>query len=537
MKLIALLALLKLISFSARAVDCHCDHTLSPDQSHFDGAQMKVQPGDRICFPAGLREQVRLKNFIGTATAPITFVNCGGRVTIKGNAWYAIAVDQSAFFRITGSGDPNHPYGINISESGTMGVQIGEYSTDFEVDHIEITNVGFAGVMAKTDPTCERRDLRSFVQRNTVLHDLYIHDISGEGMYIGYSWYPVREGVDCDGNPVELYPHRLEGVKIYNNILNNTGWDGIQVGGATQEVEIHHNVIRNYGTARKQYQDNGMQLGAGTTGKVYDNYIVNGKGEGNGMIVFGIGDNLFYNNVIANSGSYGIYLNDKHFDTSRQPYLFINNTIVLSKAGGIRMSLTNSDNSLFVNNLIVDPTGQHLQGGDSHRTQENNLLYDQADQAQFVNPARHDYRLKASSPAVDAGKNVAQYGITQGLAGVPRPQGAQYDVGAYEFTLDTTLINFLPSDTIVLSADAELVEPATLYPNPVSDVFYLRVPFSDTRLTVTDLNGKRIQQPIARPTGRGTLLVDIRSYALPQGWYYLSVESGAKRQSFRFYKQ
>ena len=538
MKLITLLTLLELISFSAWAVDCSCDHTLSPDQSYFDGIQMKVQPGDRVCFPAGARQQVRLKNFVGTASDPITFVNCGGQVTIKGNAWYAIAIDQSAFFRITGSGDPDQPYGIKVSESGTMGIQIGEYSTDFEVDHIEITNVGFAGVMAKTDPMCERPDLRDFVQKNTVLHDLYIHDISGEGMYIGYSWYPVREGVDCDGNLTQLYPHRLEGVKIYNNILSNTGWDGIQVGCATQAVKIHNNIIKNYGTAHKQYQDNGMQIGAGTTGKVYNNYIVDGMGEGSGLIVFGIGDNMFYNNVIANSGSYGVYLNDKGFDTSRQPYYFMNNTIVLSKAGGIRMSLVNSHNSLFVNNLIVDPTGQHLQGGDSHRTQENNILYNQVDQALFVNPALHDYRLKASSPAIDAGKNVAQYGITQGLAGISRPQGLHYDVGAYEFTLDSTLINFLPYPIIVLSADTEPVEPTMLYPNPTSGVFYLNIPFSEsTQLTITDLNGKIIQQPLARPTNEGTMWVDVRPYALSRGLYHLRIESGAKLQYLRFYKR
>ncbi|HEY0874811.1 MAG TPA: choice-of-anchor Q domain-containing protein [Vicinamibacterales bacterium] len=48
----------------------------------------------------------------------------------------------------------------------------------------------------------------------------------------------------------------------------------------------------------------------------------------------------------------------------------------------------------------------------------------------FVDPATHDYRLAANAPGVDRG--VALSLVSTDRVGVRRPQGAAYDVGAYE---------------------------------------------------------------------------------------------------------
>jgi hypothetical protein len=47
----------------------------------------------------------------------------------------------------------------------------------------------------------------------------------------------------------------------------------------------------------------------------------------------------------------------------------------------------------------------------------------------FMNPENHDYRLRAGSPAIDAGKTV---GVLEDLRGQLRPQGTRPDIGAYE---------------------------------------------------------------------------------------------------------
>lgn len=49
----------------------------------------------------------------------------------------------------------------------------------------------------------------------------------------------------------------------------------------------------------------------------------------------------------------------------------------------------------------------------------------------FVNAGKHDYRLAPGSPAIDAGVSISSVGKDR--IGVRRPQGAYWDVGAYEF--------------------------------------------------------------------------------------------------------
>ena len=50
---------------------------------------------------------------------------------------------------------------------------------------------------------------------------------------------------------------------------------------------------------------------------------------------------------------------------------------------------------------------------------------------EFVDEPNHDYHLLPSSPAIDAGTNT---GIATDYDGTARPQGAAYDIGAYEYT-------------------------------------------------------------------------------------------------------
>jgi hypothetical protein len=48
----------------------------------------------------------------------------------------------------------------------------------------------------------------------------------------------------------------------------------------------------------------------------------------------------------------------------------------------------------------------------------------------FVNAKEHDYQLAAGSPAIDRGESIA--GVVQDRVGTKRPQGAGFDIGAYE---------------------------------------------------------------------------------------------------------
>ncbi|RMI12946.1 MAG: hypothetical protein D6681_06230, partial [Calditrichaeota bacterium] len=67
----------------------------------------------------------------------------------------------------------------------------------------------------------------------------------------------------------------------------------------------------------------------------------------------------------------------------------------------------------------------------SDATDPSNLA---ADTSFFVNAADHDYHLRAGSPAIDAGVDIAA--VTTDFEGNPRPAG-HYDVGAFEYQQPT----------------------------------------------------------------------------------------------------
>ena len=67
----------------------------------------------------------------------------------------------------------------------------------------------------------------------------------------------------------------------------------------------------------------------------------------------------------------------------------------------------------------------------------------------FADPAAGDYRLQPASPAIDAGAPIEQ---AADLDGSPRPQGQEYDMGAYEYPSASP--GAAPSITAVLNGAA-----------------------------------------------------------------------------------
>ena len=64
-------------------------------------------------------------------------------------------------------------------------------------------------------------------------------------------------------------------------------------------------------------------------------------------------------------------------------------------------------------------------------TMPGGLANMQATAAFFVNAGAHNYRLAPASPAIEAGVSISS--VSKDRIGVRRPQGAYWDVGAYEF--------------------------------------------------------------------------------------------------------
>lgn len=469
---------------SSYAQNCGCTHTLTTASNAitFDGggytANPRVKPGDVICIPTGTRGRIIVKNIVGTLSNPVIIKNCGGTAIIDAGTatGHAFLMQYSKFFKITGTGDANTLYGIKVVK-GQNGLVLSERCTNFEIDHVEISKSGFAGIMAKTDPTCADTMTfrKNFTMYNISLHHNYVHDVDGEGFYIGNSFYNTTAPgtASCGGQA----PHSIDGVDVYRNIVKRTGCEGIQVGSALRNSKIHDNTIDTTGlNPFASFQNNGIQMGSGTGGLCYNNWM--NFCPGNGIVCTGIGDNIIYNNIIINPGAdtaklgFGIFMDEQNTNASiiGNGMAFINNTVINPRENGIRIYTDRLPQSYILNNLIVQygtaPGYVRKLNNSVNVDQRGNVFLNTLSAAGFVNPSIKDYRLKSGSPAIGVGVNVTSFGVLFDFNNYTRK--TPFDAGAFAYTVPGIPLSLGSSD---LKSDSLLDSKQVLfvYPNPQTE--------------------------------------------------------------------
>jgi hypothetical protein len=390
-----------------------------------------IPAGATIYIPAGTRGSLLLKNLKGTATAPILIVNQGGRVsfTTEITASYAFKTQNCRYFKVLGNGVSTIKYGFDVN-GGNIGMTMDDLSSDFEIANVEVRNSGFAGIMAKTDPSCDPATWRGhFTMRNVIIHDNYVHKTGGEGLYVGNSFYAEGVSISC-GN---VLPHDIVNLKIYRNLVDSTGSEGIQVGSATSGCVIYSNKVKNPGISPfSAYQDNGIQIGEGTGGKCYNNLVKNAPGDG--IIVLGLGDNLVFNNYIIDSKAYGIFADSRY--TPGPYFQFINNTIIGSALGGIKLNSETIPMNTVINNVIIQSASLQpiiKKSSSVNLTASNNYVSTNVNTCKFVNYNGDNFHLLSSSSLIDIGANVSLSSVKFDYYGVVRPSGTAYDIGATEY--------------------------------------------------------------------------------------------------------
>jgi parallel beta-helix repeat protein len=245
------------------------------------------------------------------------------------------------------------------------------------------------------------------------------------GIYVSNSGdRPVIRGNTCWGN-------HANGIHM-NGDIESGGGDGI-----ISEAVVEANVI-------------------------YDN----GEAGGSGINMDGVRNSLIRNNLIYASHASGISIYRIDGGGASSGNRVLNNTVLVASNGRWALNIQDGSTGTLVRNNIflnahasrgsIDIGASSLpgldsdynvvmnrfttNGGDSVLTlaqwrqqtgQDSHSLV--ATPAQlFANVAANDYRLSATSPALDAGQ--ARADVPTDLAGTPRPQGAGYDIGAYERT-------------------------------------------------------------------------------------------------------
>jgi hypothetical protein len=331
-------------------------YTLQPSGGEIwipDASTRGWQGGDTLRIPAGKYSLIHIGKFKGAAGNPIVIINYGGQVLVDKMRF----VDDAAYFKITGTGSSSYQYGFKVSSTANAGIAI-DLAHDVEVNNVEVTGteVGFYFKKAPVS-TLSLSVYPNYVLSNYYIHHNYIHDVHGEGMYLGDT-YP-----NADPYNNNLIPVRMDKVEVAYNIVDGTDWDGIQLSNARSGAKIHDNTVRNFGRINMGSQQAGIILGGNTTGDIYNNTVQ--TGTGNGIEAFGYGTINIYGNTVENAGydgttngQEGIFCNDPINLVETNPKQQINcyNNIIKNPKpkGAIRVGAYNANSlaSNITNNTV-----------------------------------------------------------------------------------------------------------------------------------------------------------------------------------------
>jgi hypothetical protein len=532
---------------------------IAPETLFLDGHDAiykDVDPGDTLFFLAGNRDYLLIKDFKGADGKPIVLINSGGAVIIDTDHYFGISVQNCRFFKFSGTGDPKQTYGFQVKQvANGSGMGIGDKSSDFEIDHISIENCSIGGIYAKTDPDCNLTAVRgTFTQYNTSIHDNYIANAGNEGLYVGSTKY-FGQTVNCDGKDILLLPSLLDGVKVYNNIIKYSGWDGIQVSSSSKNCQIYNNTVLYDSQAEYENQMSGIIIGGGSKCDCYNNFIANGKG--NGIESHGLGGYTIFNNIIVNAGrtflpndlmqmKHGIFVSDVSTQNDSSFYI-LHNDIINPKSDGIRFSSVRSKKNMIASNAIINPGNfdfyengnTSFKGKDSYimfqseasdAILQNNFLSRNAIDAGFSSQnlqIPENFRLKSGSPLIDAADIDRK--ITFDYSGISRPYNLKSDIGAFEY--NGTASSSDPSNA--------LTGKFTLSENPVKNYLKIRILKelnSELILNIYNVNGGLISQTYLSQFSSKIYSIQADVSSFVPGIYFYKIISGKYSGSGKFMK-
>lgn len=303
---------------------------------------------DRLYVPAGEYQTFQIGNLPARSSSkPLVITNIDGQVKIGPNLGgnYIWSMGGGSGWVLTGrydpdsktgdAGFPGHRCGAYADSRGKygfisddaldksgpylhMGLSVGD-ATDFEIEYIEVTRSGFAGIrlLNKREANEPEKPMA-----NVRVHDTYVHDVAAEGFYFGWT-----------GNPPS---NPMPGLQVYNNRLIRTGNEALQIQQLGEASHVHHNVmafaaLHWLDNDLGAYQDNNAQVQtrAGTI-LVEKNIFLGGAGT---LLSFFSGPEAgdagrsvtFQDNYFAESSDLAGYLNGTSGADSS--YTFKGNTL------------------------------------------------------------------------------------------------------------------------------------------------------------------------------------------------------------------
>jgi hypothetical protein len=264
-----------------------------------------------------------------------------------------------------------------------------------------------------------------------------------EAIYIDGS-YNVVQGFVIKGGPkggISIWANgnQILDNEIYNNgnvdIASTNGQDGVYSSEGTANNIYEQNYIHDNGRltdATYHRYDHGLYL-CGANEQIINNISVHNAAMGLQVAGYTTVSNMkVYNNVFSYNGSSGIVLWMALNGVSIE-----NNIMVGNQTHGIYNCSATGGGVVIDHNVISGNVGTDIALTDQcgSTTFSYTLSNTIASDPLFLNSSTHfsqaaDFQLKTGSPAIDSGLTLS--GVPIDFTGAHRPQGAGFDIGAYE---------------------------------------------------------------------------------------------------------
>ena len=343
---------------------------------------------------------------------------------------------------IATSGEPGNPITFSGNGQGVF-IDLSGYSgrNGFEIyfaDYITVENL-----MVRASQEASSRGIRLTHSNGSIIRNNTVYGAGHANLFCSLSDYVIFENNEAYDGAIGIYvADSTDYATVRSNVLHDNSAIGLHMNGDLSsggDGTISYAMV----DSNRVYNNDATGINLdGVTWSTFRNNLIYNNGKrgiaffkGNGAVPSN--DNEAYQNTIImpNGGYYAIGLN---YGANRNSFY---NNIIFTEGNVPCFSSTSSVNELDITsdyNLLSTHSniGETSNGTFSFQEWQNLGYSGHSGQATmdetFENSTQNNYRLKAGSPAVDAG--TPSHSCPLDIVGNVRPYGIAPDIGAYELS-------------------------------------------------------------------------------------------------------